>query len=216
MRNLKIGKELNITLSIAGILFIVTVIGNILGMRIMSSNFSSYHNGTMITSAAAMDLQRGLAEMEKYIVLLCTTESTDENQQYYQGVEEAMNAVDSAILTLQKHIIYQENRERLEKLSATLDAIEKDREKIATLGKNNQNEEALALYKTKLSSVLMDVKSITEKIGEDVDQLGKEFYNNSKTSERNAYNLSLALALISFVTIILWRRYIFRNITNFP
>ncbi len=214
MRNLKIGKKLNITFGIVGILFIVTVIGNVLGMRIMSSNFSSYHKGPMITSTAAMNLQRGLMEMEKYLVLLCTTESTDGNQQYAQGMEDAMIAVDSAILTLQKHIILQENRERLEKLSATLDANEKDREKIATLAKNNQNEEALALYKTKLSSVLMDVRSIAGKIGEAVDQLGKEFYNNSKTSERNVYIWVVGIAFISLVTIILFCRYIVRSITK--
>ena len=73
LKNMKIGQKLSTTFIIIGILFMVTIAGAVVSMSIMSSNFSSYHNGPYITSTAAVRLQRGLEEIEKNIVLLRTT-----------------------------------------------------------------------------------------------------------------------------------------------
>ena len=128
MKNMKIGKKLLVTFGIVGILYIVTVIGIVAGMRIIASNFSAYHNGPMVTSTTSVDLQRGLVELEKNLILLCTTESEVENQQYYNGLQDSITVVEDAISTLSKHIILKENRERLEAIQFALEELEEERD----------------------------------------------------------------------------------------
>ncbi|MDF2845473.1 MAG: hypothetical protein K0R00_3899 [Herbinix sp.] len=214
IKDMKIGTKLNITFMLVGFLYMITIITAVVSMRIMSSNFNSYHNGPYITSNASADLQRGLEELEKYILLLCSVENNDENKLYGQGMEDAKSAIDNVIQTLDKSIILKENKERLQELSTALDSIEDDREKVKTLGGNNQNEEALELYKTKIMPVFVDIRSMSAKIGEAVDQLGMELYKDSKASEQTAYILSIGLVIISFLIVIFLCRYIVRSITK--
>lgn len=213
MKNYKIGKKLYIAFGTAIILFIATVTCAILGMRIMSSNFTVYHNGPDVTSTAAMNLQRGLVELEKYLVLMCTTKNAADNQQYKQGFDDAVKIVDSSIITLQDHLIQQKNKELLKKLSATLEKTVEDRDKIIALSENNQNEEALAFYKTNYGPVLADVRSEAREIRITAEQLGLQLYDSSKAAEKNAYIFVIGIAILSIIILYLFGRYIVRGVT---
>lgn len=213
MKNFKIAKKLIITFGITVILFVFTVIFAVIGMRTMSSNFTIYQ-GTNVNSTAAMDLRRSLQEMERYTVLLCTPTNAEESQQYSQGIEDALNAVDNAISTLEEHLTKKEDKELLKTMSGALDATEADRDKIIAFGKNNQNEEGLTIYKTKVGPAIYDIRMQAKTIGESVDQLGTDYYNDSKAAERNAYIWVVAIALLSLAAIVLLCNYITRSITK--
>ena len=214
MRDFKIGKKLIITFGITIILFVVTVIFAVMGMRTMSTNFTNFYNGPNINSTEAMNLRRSLQEMEKYLILFCTQTSAEDYQQYSQGMDEALDAVNNAILKLEDHLTIQENKELLKKLAGALDATEADREKIITLGKNNINEEGLTLYKTKVGPAIYDIRMQAKSIGESTDQLGTEFYSVSKAAERNAYIWVVAIVVLSLTAIVLLCNYITRSITK--
>ncbi len=214
LKNMKIGQKLSTTFIIIGILFMVTIAGAVVSMSIMSSNFSSYHNGPYITSTAAVRLQRGLEEIEKNIVLLCTTESSDENQQYKQAIEDATAVVNQSITDLDGHIVLQENRDRLAKINTALGDIQKDRDQVTDLGASNKNKEALALYREKISPAFDEVRNLSDEIEKAVNNLGDEYYSNSKTSERNAYILSVVLGIVSITIMIVLCLYIIQSITR--
>jgi methyl-accepting chemotaxis protein len=213
MKNYKIGKKLYIAFSTAIVLFIATVMCAAWGMRTLSSNFTVYHNGPDVTSTAAMNLQRGLMELEKYLVLMCTTTDADENQQYRQGIDDAMRVVDSSIITLQDHLIRQEYKDLLKEMCDTLVTTVKDRDKIISFSKNNKNEEALTLYKTEYSPVLANVRDTAKEIRIATEQLGLELYDSSQTAERNAYIWIIGIASLSIVILCLLGRYIVLGIT---
>ncbi len=213
MKNYKIGKKLYIAFSTAIVLFIATVMCAAWGMRTLSSNFTVYHNGPDVTSTAAMNLQRGLMELEKYLVLICTTKDADENQQYRQGIDDAMRVVDSSIITLQDHLIRQEYKDLLKEMCDTLVTTVKDRDKIISFSKNNKNEEALTLYKTEYSPVLANVRDTAKEIRIATEQLGLELYDSSQTAERNAYIWVIGIASLSIVILCLLGRYIVLGIT---
>jgi methyl-accepting chemotaxis protein len=213
MKNYKIGKKLYIAFSTAIVLFIATVMCAAWGMRTLSSNFTVYHNGPDVTSTAAMNLQRGLMELEKYLVLMCTTTDADENQQYRQGIDDAMRVVDSSIITLQDHLIRQEYKDLLKEMCDTLVTTVKDRDKIISFSKNNKNEEALTLYKTEYSPVLANVRDTAKEIRIATEQLGLELYDSSQIAERNAYIWIIGIASLSIVILCLLGRYIVLGIT---
>ncbi len=214
MRNFKIAKKLIITFGITVILFVATVIFAVIGMRTMSSNFTKFHDGPNATSTAAMDLRRSLQEMEKYLILFCTPTTAEDIKQYSQGMEEALNSVDNAILILEEHLIQQENKELLKKLSAALDANETDIEEIMAFGESDRNEEGLELYKAKVSAAVLDIRMTAKRIGEGTDQLGEEFYKEGKDAEKNAYIWVVVIALLSLTVIVLLCYYITRSITK--
>lgn len=213
MKNYKIGKKLYIAFSAAIVLFIITVMFAVWGMRTLSSNFTVYHNGPDVTSTAAVNLQRGLMELEKYLVLMCTTEEAEENQLYLQGIDDAMGVVDSSVITLQDHLIRQKIKDLLKEMSDTLDTTVEDRDKIIFLSKNNKNEEALTLYKTNYSPVLEKVRNTAKEIRIATEQLGLELYDSSQAAERNAYIWVIGIAGLSIVILCLLGRYIVLGIT---
>ncbi|WP_273225444.1 methyl-accepting chemotaxis protein [Geosporobacter ferrireducens] len=192
----------------------ITVISAVLGVRTLSSNFTTYHKGPATTSTVAMDMRRGLMEMEKYLILMCSTESINETQQYVREFEATMAAVDNSFSILEKNLILPEEQGLLKEIRTILESNKNNQDRIVTLSTNNQNEEAAALYKANVSPIFTNVRGLVNTLGESTEEVAEDFYNKGQAAGRNTYIRIVVLAFISLIAIILFSVYIVRSITK--
>ncbi len=212
MKNFKISKKLTVAFGVIFLFFAATVITGILGMNTLSANFTTFYNGPFVAAKQAIDMRRGFQEMEKYIVLSCTTENTRETQQYIDQCTATINALNESVSGLKSS--FTGDQKLIEEFESILAQGAPVREKLYELSLKGDNEGAVRLYNEQYSAITQKARDILAQVGDAAENNAQDFYNQGVTAQKRAFSMLIIFTLLSAAMILLFCIYIIKSITK--
>ena len=100
MKNLKISKKLILSFGTIIIMLIVVVWVSFSGLISVSSNFSSYHNGSFKITNTVMELRRALSSVGGNINYAFSFNDYGKTKEYIDAAKDQFTIIDDAIINL--------------------------------------------------------------------------------------------------------------------
>ncbi len=212
MKNFKIGKKLTVAFGVIFLFFAATVVTAILGMDMLASNFTTFYDGPFVAAKQAINIRRGFHEMEKYIVLSCTTTDVKETQQYIDQCTASSTELNESINALKSS--FSGDQKMIEEFVAVLAQGAPVREKLYALSLKGDNAGAIKLYSEQYSKLTQSARNLLEQVGDDADSNAQIFYNQGVAAQKRAFLTLAIFTLLSAVMILLFCIYIIKSITT--
>ncbi len=212
MKNYKIGKKLTIAFGSVIVVLGIMAAAAIIGLTVVSSNFTTFYDGPYQTTTIAMDIRRAMQQTEKHLILSLLT--TDK-----ETIEQEISTSTTAIE------LVKENLEKLEQsftgdktLIAETEPILLEggplREELYALTRASKNDEALALYREKYQQLAQDLRDKVNAISVVADEDAASFYRSAAATQRMVLILVIALTILALAVALVFCLYIIRSITK--
>ena len=212
MKNFKISKKLIVSFGVVFLFFAATVATGVFGMNILSSNFTTFYNGPFVASKDATNMRQGFQEVEKYLILSCTTDNTREAQQYIDECTAAISNLKANIDRLKSH--FSGDQQIIENFDAMMVQGAPVREEIYKLSLGGDSKSAIKLYNEQYAPIVQKLRDLLVQIGDDADSNAEQFYNQGLSAQKKAFLVLFAFTFLSLFVIILFCIYIVKSITK--
>ena len=212
MKNLSISKKLILTFVIIIVLVLATVVVTLLSINTGTSKFTTFHNNSFVASNEAINIRRGLQELEKLILSVATAETQEAADQYAASIQDALTQLNASIDTMD--IILLEDTDKMQNLRDLLEQGQLIRESIIELADANKKAEALTMYQDQYAPIAQQVRDVAASIGDNVSARAEKFYSESQVAAQNGFTLAISISVAALIITIILCVYIVRSITK--
>ena len=212
MKNYKIGKKLIIAFGSVIIVLGIMAAVAIVGLTMISSNFTTFYDGPYQTTTITTDIRRAMQQSEKHLILsLLATEK--------EPIEEEISTSTTAIEQVKEGLKKLEQTFTGDKmLIAEVEPLLEEgvplREELYALTRANKNDEALALYRAKYQQLAQNLRDKANVISTIAEENAVVFYRNAADTQRMVLILVIAFTILALAVAIAFCLYIIRSITR--
>ena len=212
MKNLSIPKKLTLAFTVIIVLFLGALLIGMLNLEKVSSQFTTFHDNSYVSSIQTMSIRRLLHEIEKNLINASIADNEAEAQAYLDSVDNSVTELTSVRKTLSEVLIGNEDLVQQFNDEATLAA--GVRGKIVELILARQGDAALALYRQEYAPKAQSLRDTIEKVYLNDAERADTFYNDAKAAQNMATLLVIGITCVTFVIAVLLSVYIIRSITR--
>lgn len=211
MKDQKIGKKLIIsfTVVIAGMLLISIVAA--ISLTLIKSKVEFFYNTPYQNTKAQLIMRRDTQSIMKNLLWVCTTTDLTKREQLLAEIDEDMADQAEQINFLKKNSSAQDLLKQVEDKMAIAAS---ERKMILEYVKENNIEEALAMFNEKYAAAIQEVLELMKDIGELADTNAEKAYKQSRTLVGDAYIIVLILIIVVTIISILLCKIITKMITT--
>ena len=211
MKDQKIGKKLIIsfTVVIAGMLLISIVAA--ISLTLIKSKVEFFYNTPYQNTKAQLIMRRDTQSIMKNLLWVCTTTDLTKREQLLAEIDEDMADQTEQINFLKKNSSAQDLLKQVEDKMAIAAS---ERKMILEYVKENNIEEALAMFNEKYAAAIQEVLELMKDIGELADTNAEKAYKQSRTLVGDAYIIVLILIIVVTIISILLCKIITKMITT--
>ncbi len=212
MKNFKIGKKLTVTFGIIILLFLLTAILAVAGLRSTGNNFREFYTNGYPVSNKTTDMRRGMQTGMKALTLSMLTSDVQKTQNYVSQAETQMQGVNEGFDFLKKN--FKGDMSIINDAQALMEKAKPLRSQILELASQNKNDEAMEVFFEQYEPIMLQIQDLMTEADEATTILADENY--AKSAQRQAFTVLLiiggvggALAATVFLSI-----YITKSLTR--
>jgi len=212
LKNFKISKKLAVAFGTVIFLFAVTVAVSIIGMSIISTDFSTFYNESYVVATQTMNMRRGFQSAEKYMLSAITSKDSKSIQANMDLCQEQLTALKDLVGTVKGKLT--QDQQMMDEYTQMMDSSIPIKEEIFKALEGGQKDAALTTYQQEYAPLLQSARDILNQIGTNASQNADDFYQRGLLAQKEAFLLLIALSIISLAAILVFCVYIIISITK--
>lgn len=212
MKNLKIKAKLFVTFAIILILFFITVMAAIFGLRTMSKSFRDFYTNSYPVSYGALEMCRATQSAIKNVLMVMLTEDLEQKQTYIQEAAVEFESVAESITYLQEN--FRGDKSILEKTLAKLQESKPYRIQILELAANNQNDEAEKILFENYQPLMFEVQSYIMQADSATVENAENDFSASNRLQTFLLTAMISISVTALILTIILAIYITNRLTR--
>ena len=212
MKNFKIGKKLIIAFGSVIAVLCVMAAAAIIGLTVISSNFTIFYDGPYQTTTIAVDIRGAMQQAEKHLILSLLATDKETIEQEISTTTTALAQVKEGLEKLEQ--TFTGDKTLIAESAQILLEGEPVREDLFELTRANKTDEALALYRAKYQQMAQNLRDKANVISTIAEENAVVFYRNAADTQRLVLILVIALTILALAVALAFCLYIIRSITR--
>ena len=215
MKNFSIAKKLSTSFALIVLMFGILLAGVVtIGMQSISNYFDGFYTGAYEVVDATEQLNQSLSALEKYMLMIITTEDDDKAVEYEKEFNSRNTMINDKITLLQEKLTLQSNKDMLNELIERSVAGQERNQMMLDLCKSGNKEKAKDLFYSAYIAEAEAARAISTDISDAAKVVADKYYENAKQAEIKAYVIILISSIIILFCVTLLCLYIIKNITK--
>lgn len=211
LNKLAINKRLLTTFGIVLVMFICIVALSIIGMFSIGNHFSQFYNKSYNITNKVAELRENIQAVAKYIGYSMMEKDTTKTKEYIQEAVDKIQELREGTAYMQEH--FTGDMEIINSYDNVMKAVIEDRDKVLELAKEENNEEAVAIYFNKVMPSFIKAIGYLEEIGKIASDDADSNFRNANTQKIIIAMLLLLVSLLMFAGTIWLAKYTTQSIT---
>lgn len=211
MKDLPISKRLLITFGVILALFCATVVLSVFSLLSTGSNFDQFYSGPYEITNKAADLRGNIQTVAKYIGYSMMESDSQKTAEYVKGAEDSIQELRDGTAFMREN--FKGDMSIIDNYDSIMKGVMEDRDRVLELALANQNEEAIALYFSKVMPAFLQANECLKQIDASAVQTAANTYNAANTQKKVVTVVLLLLSVLTFIITLGMARYIIKSIT---
>lgn len=212
MKDLPISKRLLITFGVILALFCATVVLSVFSLLSTGSNFDQFYSGPYEITNKAADLRGSIQTVAKYIGYSMMESDSQKTAEYVKGAEDSIQELRDGTAFMREN--FKGDMSIIDNYDSIMKGVMEDRDRVLELALANQNEEAIALYFSKVMPAFLQANECLKQIDASAVQTAANTYNAANTQKKVVTVVLLLLSVLTFIITLGMARYIIKSITT--
>lgn len=209
--NFKIGKKLSVSFAMVIICFVICLIISIFGLYTSGSKMSYFYSTPYQNHVTAVECSVDIQNIIKNLLLLSTTEDKAEGEKIKAEIEQLVINENEKLDFLNKNSAA---KDLLEQINTNMLAMKDARLKVTELALNNQNTEAIALFKTDYLPIAEEIVTLFVELGDYAENNANNSYNAVNTTKIVVYILVVVVGILAIVIAVFIAKYLTTVLTK--
>lgn len=212
MKDLPISRKLITTFGVILLMFSFTVLLSIFSLFSIGNRFDDFYSGSYEVTNKSGDLRADIQTVAKYIGYSMMEEDTDKTAEYVAAAQEKIQSLDEGTSYMLEN--FEGDQSLVTGYSNAMKAVIEDQNKVFELAKANKNQEAVALYFSKVMPGFLEANDYLTKIDEEASAGATLTFNNANGQKTMVSVILILLSAITFSVTVSMAAYIIRSITG--
>lgn len=212
MKDLPISRKLITTFGVILLMFSFTVLLSIFSLFSIGNRFDDFYSGSYEVTNKSGDLRADIQTVAKYIGYSMMEEDTDKTAEYVAAAQEKIQSLDEGTSYMLEN--FEGDQSLVTGYSNAMKAVIEDQNKVFELAKANKNQEAVALYFSKVMPGFLEANDYLTKIDEEASAGAALTFNNANGQKTMVSVILILLSAITFSVTVSMAAYIIRSITG--
>lgn len=175
------------------------------------SNFDQFYSGPYEITNKAADLRGNIQTVAKYIGYSMMESDSQKTAEYVKGAEDSIQELRDGTAFMREN--FKGDMSIIDNYDSIMKGVMEDRDRVLELALANQNEEAIALYFSKVMPAFLQANECLKQIDASAVQTAANTYNAANTQKKVVTVVLLLLSVMTFIITLGMARYIIKSIT---
>lgn len=209
LKNLKVGKKLQLTFVIIIAVFVIALVTAIIGINVINGELDIFYNKPYVNSTLQMEIRKDTQVVQRYVLWAMTTADEKLTKERIDEANVYGGYVADNIAKLKETL---QNDELISKVENASNSLRIYREQVMSLAMENKNEEALDIYAGEYNTALTELENSLMEIGNYSNEAAESTYKEAKAVGIFIVILMIIIAVISVLVCIYFGVTITKNI----
>ncbi len=209
--NLKIGKKLSLSFTLVILCFVICLIISIFGLYSSGSKMTYFYSTPYQNHVEALECSVDIQNIIKNLLLLSTTEDTAEGQRINDEIEQLVKNENESLEFLNKN---SSATDLLNQINAKMLEMKDSRTKITELALNNNNTEAITLFKSDYLPKAEEIAELLLDLGDYAENNAINSYNAVNTTKIVVYVLVVVIGILAVAVALFIAKYLTNILTK--
>lgn len=193
MKNFKISKKLGVTFSVVIAVVLIVSSVSIFGLINALFKYESFYEGPYRITNYAMDMRRNIQSYAKYVGYSMMVEDKQQTVDYLDEARACLANLAEGAEYLKQN--FRGDKTLLDKYQQALDSVQEDRNQVAALAEENQNEEASQIYFQTVNPKLLEAQQYLQEISTEAEK-------NADTDYATVRTTSIVIIVVVFASVV--------------
>ncbi|WP_310603303.1 methyl-accepting chemotaxis protein [Anaerosporobacter sp.] len=215
LKNLKINQKLNRVFTIIIACFIVSVVTAVVGLFVVGNNLKQFHDESYENVVLQLNCRENIQRALKNVMVSLTTKDETITEQSLATAEEALVSLNENFNKMIENMPNNERANALKKeLNEAMTAAAEAEVRAIQLAKDNNIEEALAVYHTDYGPKAEKAIALFEQVGTNADKNAKTQYSQSMIWKNVIVAILFIVSIFSLLITIYMSRILTKLLTT--